>query len=94
MQQNNLCRQNTIRGLYRPRIAFWRQNNFKKKVIWLYSLVEILRRHPEGNIALAEIQWQPPFHGIFQNLKNKIKLKFREIDIYISISYLIDIHVQ
>ena len=45
--------------------------NFQKKkfVIWLYSLVEILHRHPEGNIALVEIQWLPPFHGIFQNLK-------------------------
>ena len=46
--------------------------NFQKKkkfVIWLYSLAEILHRHPEGNIALVEIQWLPPFHGIFQNLK-------------------------
>ena len=44
MQQNNLCRQNTIRGLYRPRIAFWRQNNFKKKLFgfthwWKFSIV-------------------------------------------------------
>ena len=48
--------------------------------------MEILHRHPEGNIALAEIQWQPPFHGIFQNLKKiKYLLKFIEIDTYVTL---------
>jgi len=48
--------------------------------------VEILHRHPEGNIALVEIQWLPPFHGIFQNLKKiKYLLKFIEIDTYVTL---------
>ena len=61
--------------------------NFQKKVIiWLYSLAEILHRHPEGNIALVEIQWLPPFHGIFQNLKKiKYLLKFIESYTYVTL---------
>ena len=37
-------------------------------------LVEIHHHHPIESTVLVGIRWQPPFHGIFQNL-NKEKLK-------------------